>query len=433
MDDKRNITINVPVLARVEGEGALDLVARNGQIEKLNLHIYEPPRLFEKLLEGRIYSDVPDAVARICGICPVAYQMSAVQALESIFSIQISPWTQSMRRVMYCGEWIQSHALHIHLLAAPDFFGCDSAISLSQQFPNEVKRGLKLQSLGNKLIALFGGRSVHPVGVKVGGFFHAPDIQTVANLRSELVAALDDAKELVVWSAGIEFPQDEQQFISVALQHESEYAMYEGRLVSSEGMSIEIADYQQHFKEFQQPHSTALHSLLNNRPYMVGPLARVNLNQEKLHPKVLSLLDTIAIKFPSGNMFHSMVARAIEIYHAVHTAIDLLENYTVPEASSVAFDTKAGTGYGCSEAPRGILWHSYTANESGHIQQATIVPPTSQNQARIEQDLQAAINHFGLHHSDDEIRLRAESVIRNYDPCISCSTHFLKLNIERKE
>lgn len=433
MDDKRNISINVPVLARVEGEGALDLVAKNGQIEKLNLHIYEPPRLFEKLLEGRLYSDVPDSVARICGICPVAYQMSAVQALENIFKVQVSHWTQTMRRVMYCGEWIQSHALHIHLLAAPDFFGCDSVISLSQQFPGEVKRGLKLQSLGNKLIALFGGRSVHPVGVNVGGFFHAPDIQTVARLRSELIAAVDDAKDLVIWTAGIAFPDHEQEFTSVALQNDSEYAIYEGQLVSSEGLSIGIEEYQQHFREFQQPHSTALHSLLEGKPYLVGPLARVNLNLEKLNPNVTDLLDTISVKFPSRNMFHSMIARAIEIYHALLTAIDLLEDYQVPDAVSETYDIKAGTGYGCSEAPRGILWHSYTTNDTGHIEQATIIPPTSQNQARIEQDLRVAINHFGLHRSDDELRLRAESIIRNYDPCISCATHFLRLNIERNE
>jgi len=433
MDDKRNITINVPVLARVEGEGALDLLARNGQIEKLNLHIYEPPRLFEKLLEGRPHSDVPDTVARICGICPVAYQMSAVQALESIFKVQVSPWSQAMRRVMYCGEWIQSHALHIHLLAAPDFFGCDSAISLAQQFPNEVKRGLKLQSLGNKLIALFGGRSVHPVGIKVGGFYYAPDTKVVAELTQELKAALDDARELVAWTARINVPQDEQLFTSVALQHDHEYAIYEGRLVSNDGLRINIDEYQQHFKESQQPHSTALHSLLDGKPYLVGPLARINLNHEKLHSQVQEVLNSIKINFPSQNMFHSMAARAIEIYHALLTAIDLLKDYQLPEQASVTYEQNSGTGYGCSEAPRGLLWHSYTTNDTGNIQQAIIVPPTSQNQARIEQDLREAINRYGLQHSDDELRLRAESIIRNYDPCISCATHFLKFKIERSE
>jgi len=430
MDDKRNITINVPVLARVEGEGALDLVARNGQIEKVNLHIYEPPRLFEKLLEGRSYVDVPDAVARICGICPVAYQISAVQALESIFKVQITPWAQAMRRVMYCGEWIQSHALHIHLLAAPDFFGCDSAITLSQQFPEEVKRGLRLQSLGNRLIALFGGRSVHPVGLKVGGFFHAPDRLTVSNLRDELIAALGDARDLVLWTAAIDLPDDQQVFTSVALRHENEYGIYSGRLVSSDGLSMEIDEYQKHFKEFQQPHSTALHSLLDGKPYLVGPLARINLNHEQLHPQAKEILESISIHFPSQNMFHSMVARAIEIYHALLTAIDLLEDYQIPDKTSEDFQAGSGTGYGCSEAPRGVLWHRYETDDAGQITHATIVPPTSQNQARIEQDLRTAINHYGLHHSDDELRLRAESIIRNYDPCISCATHFLRFNVE---
>jgi len=432
MTDKRDISINVPVLARVEGEGALELTARDGHINDLKLRIFEPPRLFEKFLEGHNFSEVPDMVARICGICPVAYQMSAVQAIENIFATPISDWVSRMRRVMYCGEWIQSHALHIHLLAAPDFLGYSNAIEMAKDHGDIVRRGLYLQSLGNNLIALLGGRSVHPVGVCAGGFHHAPPVAAVTTLREQLEAALPQAEALVKWTASLGLPDDEQDFVSVALRHDSEYPLYSGRLVSSDGLDIGIDDYEQHFKEFQQPHSTSFHSLLHDKPYLVGPLARINLNFDRLPKTIQALAEAIGITFPSRNMFHSIVARAIELYYAIDEAVRLLADYALPEQNAEFIEPKAGTGYGCSEAPRGILWHRYQLDEDGMVLNANIIPPTSQNQARIEQDLRTSLEAYGLQHSDEELRLRGETVIRNYDPCISCSTHFLKIKVNRE-
>ena len=432
MDEQRDIRINVPVLARVEGEGALELEARAGRIEELKLRIFEPPRLFEKFLEEHHYSEVPDMVARICGICPVAYQMSAVQAMENIFATPVSDWVANMRRAMYCGEWLQSHALHIHLLAAPDFLGFNSAIEMAQDHPQIVQRGLHLQGLGNKLIRLFGGRSVHPVGVCVGGFHHAPAPAAVAALREELEAALPLAGELVRWTAELDLPDDQQTFVSVALRHDSEYPMYSGRLVSDAGLDISIEEFEQHFKELQVPHSTAFHALLDDKPYLVGPLARLNLNRDRLSDRLQELIEQSGLRFPTRNMFHSIVARAIEIYQAIEEAVRLLADYQVPPQSAEFIEPRAGSGYGCSEAPRGILWHRYDLNEEGRVSKANIVPPTSQNQARIEEDLRQSLEAYGLNNSDDDLRLRAESVIRNYDPCISCSTHFLKLWVNRQ-
>jgi sulfhydrogenase subunit alpha len=430
--DKRTININVPVLARVEGEGALELKIRGQHIDELRLRIYEPPRYFEKLLEGRNYYDIPDAVARICGICPVAYQMSAVQAIESIFQTETSPWTRAMRRVMYCGEWIQSHSLHIHMLAAPDFLGFNSIIEMAEHHAAEVRRGLMLQTLGNDLITLFGGRSVHPVGVCTGGFYKAPSTGSVRQILARLQAAVPDAEALVGWTASLDLPDIEQDFVCVALSHETQYPFNEGRIVSDHGLDIGIEEYEAHFRESQVPHSTALHSLLHDRPYLLGPLARINLNRDRLPDAVSSVMDATGIRFPSRNMFHSIVTRAVEIHLAIVEAVSLLENYTGEKSDNVEVSPVAGTGFGCTEAPRGLLWHRYELDDDGRVKRARIVPPTSQNQARIEEDLRRSLEQFGLQRDEASLRLHAEKVIRNYDPCISCATHFLRLDVERR-
>lgn len=432
MSEERRIAINVPALARVEGEGALDVVIEDGRLADLALRIYEPPRLFEKLLEGREHHEVPDMVARICGICPVAYQMSAVQALEAILGLAPGPWVRAMRRVFYCGEWIESHSLHIHLLAAPDFLGCDDVTALAKRYPNEVRRGLHLQALGNELIKLFGARSVHPVGARVGGFYHAPSFATVSALCDKLRAALPEAAELVRWTARLPLPASDEDFTCVALRHPAEYPMNAGRIVSSRGLDIGSEEFDAHFLEHQDPRSTALHCLLHGKTYLVGPLARLNLNRDRLPPAVCELLAETGIAWPSRNMFHSIVARAVEVYFALGEALRQLEAYFLPETPYTTVTPRAGVGYGCTEAPRGLLWHRYELDAAGQVVSARIVPPTSQNQARIEQDLRQTLLTLGLERPTEELRLRCEQVIRNYDPCISCATHFLDLRLRRR-
>jgi len=427
----KTIKINVPVLARVEGEGALDLTIENKQITDLRLRIYEPPRYFEKFLEGRNYYDVPDTVARICGICPVAYQMSATHAIESIFGIVITPWIRAMRRLFYCGEWLQSHSLHIHLLAAPDFLGFKSAIEMSSQYANEVRRGLKLQALGNDLVALFGARSVHPVGVKIGGFSKAPAQKDINSILQRVTDAKQDAVDLIQWLDTLDLPEDNQEFVSVALHHDDEYPFNEGRLISDNGLNIAISEFEKHFKEMHVDHSTALHCLLDGKPYLVGPLARLNLNADQLPDEVKAVIQKLKVQFPSKNMFHSIIARAIEIYFSLLEAEKLLTNYEPTDQSYITFKPKPGIGFGCTEAPRGILWHRFEMDDKGCVTKAIIVPPTSQNQPRIEQDLKDSLINFGLNNTKDQLQLHAEKVIRNYDPCISCATHFLDLNLVR--
>ncbi len=432
MADQRFMHLEVPILARVEGEGALDLVIRDQQIESLALRIYEPPRYFEKFLEGRSVDELPEMVARICGICPVAYQMSAVRAVESLFEGEVTPWVEQMCRLFYCGEWIQSHSLHIHLLAAPDFLGHSNAIAMAAEHPEEVKRGLRLQGLGNKIIALLGGRSVHPVGARVGGFHHAPSVDAVNALLIEAEQALEDAEALLRWLVTIELPQQQQEFTSVALREEGAYPMMGERLVSDQELDLPISDFETRFAEQQVPYSTALHALLDGKPYLVGPLARINLHYDRLLPAVRTLCDELEVTFPSRNMFDSLLARGVELLQAIHETVALLKQYQIPEQSWTSFSPKAGVAYGATCAPRGLLWHRYQFDEAGKVVSARIVPPTSQNQARIEQDLHQVLTGFGLDREEEEIKFLGEQVIRNYDPCISCATHFLDLRLKRR-
>jgi sulfhydrogenase subunit alpha len=430
-EQRKTVSIHVPVLARVEGEGALHLRIQDGSIEELKLQIYEPPRFFEKFLEGRSFHEVPDMVARICGICPVAYQITAAQTLEKLFGVEPSDQIKAMRRAMYCGEWIQSHALHIHLLAAPDFFGFDSAIAMARDHPDVVRRGLALQAVGNALMDLFGARSVHPVGVKVGGLHHAPSRDQVARMLEQIDEALPLADQLVRWAAGIVMPAGDQVFTSVAVSDNSQYAIENGFIASSQGMSIPAEEFERHFVEHQVPHSTAFFSELDGKPYLVGPLARLNLNGARLPDTIRKLMAATGLRLPIGNMFMSLAARAVEIRYALGEARRLLEHYERPSHPAVDVKPKAGVAMGCTEAPRGLLWHCYETDAEGRIVSARIIPPTSQNQGRIEEDLQKSLTAFGLDREDSALRLHCEKVIRNYDPCISCATHFLRLDVER--
>lgn len=427
----KNISINVPILARVEGEGALELHIRNRKIKTLKLKIYEPPRLFEQFLEGRSYTDVLDFVARICGICPVAYQMSSAQAIEHCFGIQPTPWVRTVRRLFYCGEWLESHSMHIHFLALPDFLGFKSVPEMAKVYPDEVRRGMRLQALGNDLIKLLGGRSVHPVGACVGGFYKAPDCSAINIMLDKVKARLDDCEALIRWIAGLSLPDNSHEFTSVSLYHPTEYPINEGRLVSDHGLNISIEEFDTYFKESQVPYSNALHCLLQGKPYLVGPLARLNNCFGHLPVPIHLLLHDLKINVPSRNMYHSIIARAVEIYYAVLESIRILEQYKVPNQSHPEVAPHAGVGFGCTEAPRGMLWQRYEFDDEGLVTSARIVPPTSQNQARIEEDLRISLSQFGLDKDEDILRSYSEMIIRNYDPCISCSTHFLKIKVNR--
>ncbi len=416
-------------MARVEGEGALHVTVRDHEVQDVQLRIFEPPRFFEAFLKGRHFREVPDIVARICGICPVAYQMSAVHALESIFDIEIPQAIRILRRLLYCGEWIESHTLHIYMLHAPDFLGYASGIDMSKDHPDIVKRGLRLKKVGNQLLTILGGRSVHPVSVKVGGFSRVPLKRELATLKDDLIWARDAAAETVRWVAGFEFKDPEQDYTFVALQSATEYPMNEGLVASNRGLEIPVVDFEQHFQEGQVPYSNALHCLLNGQSYLTGPLARLHLNYERLSPLVKKVLSSTGFSLPFHRVSQGIIARSLEVLHAVDEALCIIEQYEPPKAPAVTVNSQAGTGTAATEAPRGLLYHRYQVNAGGTIQKAKIVPPTSQNQRRIEEDLRTFLPHV-LDRPDEEVALQCEQIVRSYDPCISCATHFLKLHIK---
>jgi sulfhydrogenase subunit alpha len=424
-------TIRVEQLARVEGEVALHLTVVKGSVVDLRLQIFEPPRFFEAFLRGRHADEVADIVARICGICPVAYQMSALHALERIFHVQVDPAVRALRRLFYCGEWIESHALHVHMLAAPDFLGCDDAIALASRDRAAVERGLRLKKAGNAIIALLGGRSVHPVGACIGGFSRVPRPHELAGLREQLARAVEDAVDSVRWVSRFDLPDRSADIEFVALHHPAEYPMNEGRLISSKGIDCAAEQFDDVFAEHQVPHSNALHAAVKGRgPYFLGPLARVNLNFDQLGAFVTGVARDTAISFPSSNPYVSIVARSLEILYAIEEALGIIDRYEMPSAPPV-HAACAGVGHAVTEAPRGSLYHRYETDEDGLLRSARIVPPTSQNQAQIEADLRVLAPEL-LRRSHKSATRLCEAAIRNYDPCISCATHFLRLEIDRQ-
>jgi len=424
-------TIKVNTLARVEGEGSLYVRFSGSHVSDVKLKIPEPPRLFEGILEGRSYEEVPDIVARICGICPVAHQMSAVNALEQALGIAVNPSVRALRRLFYCGEWIESHALHIYLLHAPDYLGYEDVILLARDHKPRVEAGLRLKRIGNDLMTLLGGREIHPVSLCVGGFYKVPPAAELKKMLGPLEEARDLAVETARFVSRFDIPDFTQPYEFVALAHDEEYAIHEGRVVSSRGLNIAVDQYLDHFVERQVSHSHALHSSIRGRgSYLVGPLARFNLNFARLPEGVRNLAAEVGVTPDCTNPFQGIVIRALETVFACEESIRLIEEYEPPPAPRVGVRPHAGVGQGCSEAPRGLLYHRYELDEKGLIRTARIVPPTAQSLKRMEEDLYFLVGEMaGL--PTPELTHRCEQAIRNYDPCISCATHFLQVTVER--
>ncbi|MFI5261773.1 MAG: Ni/Fe hydrogenase subunit alpha [Candidatus Limnocylindrales bacterium] len=429
----REYRFDTEELTRVEGEGSLRLRMRGDEVLESRLEIFEAPRYFEQIVVGRTPDEVIDIVARICGICPVAYQMTAVHAFESLVGVAIDPGVRALRRLFYCGEWLESHALHVYLLHAPDFLGYDSAVAMARDHRDLVERALRLRRAGDGLIAAIGGRPIHPVSVRVGGFSHVPRRSELRALRPILETALADALATVRWASALEPPPMTREPRLVALRHEHEYPMNDGRIVSDDGVDLAPGDWLDAFEEFQVPGSNALHARSREPglPYLLGPTARIALAHRQLHPAAAAALDVTGLAAEiRTNVFRSIVARAVELVHAAAEALDTIEAYVPPSVPLAAWEPRAGVAAWATEAPRGLLFHRYELDERGRVTAAQIVPPTSQNQGAIEADLRIfAPAIVDLSHA--EATRRFEQLIRSYDPCISCATHFLDLRVER--
>ncbi|GAA1762626.1 Ni/Fe hydrogenase subunit alpha [Luedemannella helvata] len=431
MSHRSDRTLDVRSLARVEGEGAMHVRVRDGRVESVRLEIYEPPRFFEAFLRGRAYTEPPDITARICGICPVAYQMSACHAVEDACGVTVDGPIADLRRLLYCGEWIESHALHIYLLHAPDFLGYPGAVELAQRHPEVVARGLALKKAGNDVMELIGGRAIHPVNVRVGGFYRAPTRAELSTLVDPLRAALDRALDTARWVASFEFPEFHHEHEMLALTDPDRYAIENGTVVTTGGLAFEVGDFEKHVVEEQAPYSTALHARLAGRGhYLTGPAARYTLNRHLLSPLALEVAAAIGLGERCDNPYRSVLVRSVEVVYAVEEALRLIEAYEPPPRPYVEVSPRAGIGRGATEAPRGTLFHRYALDADGLIVSARIVPPTAQNQASIEDDLRRFVADR-LDLDDHRLTHACEQAIRNYDPCISCATHFLDLTVER--
>ncbi len=426
---RRDRTVSAEGVARVEGEGSLRVVVHDGVVSEVSLDIFEPPRYFEAMLVGRHFSEAPDITARICGICPVAYQMSACAAMEDALGIVVSDRVRLLRRLLYCGEWIQSHALHVYLLHAPDFLGCEDAVELAERDPSVIERGLALKRTGNLIMETVGGRAVHPVNVRVGGFYSAPESAAISALTDPLQRARDAALATVRWVSAFDFPDVIGAYRFVALRQQGRYAIDGGRPASSDGLDVTPAQFAMLSVEEHVERSTALQARLDGRSYLTGPLARYALNASLLPELVREAAREAGLGETCLNPFQSIVVRALELVFACDEALRLIAQYEPPAPPAEPVVARAGVGTGVTEAPRGLLLHQYEVDADGTIVRARIMPPTSQNQLTIEEDLRRVVEG-GLDLSDDDLQWRCEQAVRNHDPCISCAAHFLDLEVE---
>jgi sulfhydrogenase subunit alpha len=431
---RRTRTIRTDYLARVEGEGAMYVKLEGDEVVDVRLRIYEPPRFFEALLRGRAFTEAPDITSRICGICPVAYQMSAVRAMEDACGVRIDDGPiRDLRRLIYCAEWIESHSLHVYMLHAPDFLGYSGAVEMARDHREIVEQGLAMKKAGNALLAMVGGREVHPINVRVGGFYRAPTRAQLHTLREPLQRARETALQTVRWAATLTFPDVEREPELVALRDGGAYPIDRGRIVSDRGLDIDEAQFEDHLIEEHVEHSNALHARLRGRgTYLTGPLARYALASGELWPLAREAARDAGLRAPCHNPFKSILVRGVELVQACDEALAMIEGYEQPDAPAVEVQPRRAVGHGATEAPRGLLYHRYEIDDDGTILDAKIVPPTSQNQLAIEEDLRAVVE-ANLDLPDDRLALRCEQAIRNHDPCISCATHFLELTVDRSK
>lgn len=431
--------IKVDALARVEGEGALTIRIKDDKITELKFRIFEPPRFFEAFLRGRDFREVPDITARICGICPMAYNMGASQALENALGVKVTGPLRDLRRMIYCGEWIESHVLHAAMLHAPDFLGLPDAIQIAATNPDLVKKALRLKKLGNSLLEVAGGgRAIHPVNLKVGGFYKAPSRDAVRALIPELEWGIEASIDLTKAFAGFDFPDYDFDYTCVSMRHPDEYAITEGDIVSNRGLEIGLDEFLDHFAEDHVAHSNALRGRMGKgsaeyggEAYYVGPIARYNNNYSQLSALAKRTAKAAGLGTKVTNPFKSILVRMIETLYACEEALRIAKAYDKPDQSCIDVTAKKSSGVGCTEAPRGICFHAYSMDKNGLITKATIMPPTAQNQRQIERDLWGVVER-NLDLDTEALTWRCEQTVRNYDPCISCATHFIKMDLIRE-
>ena len=419
--------IDVHHVTRVEGHGNIVVDTENGEIKTCRFEVVEAPRFFEAFVRGRPYYELSHITSRICGICSVGHGTTSVRATEKALGVEPSEQTVLLRRLNLHGEIIDSHVLHTYYLVAPDFLGVGSVIPLVETHRDVVERALRIKKLSGDLCAMIGGRHTHACAMAVGGFTHLPTEAQLRDMRARLVDARADMDETIALFASLPWPEFERETEYVSLKKDDEYAFIGDTIVSSDGFSYAVEDYRKVTNETCVPFSTAKWTHHNRESYMVGALARFNNNFDQLHPRAKEAAAKLGLKPMVTNTFLNTAAQAVEMVHCVEDSIliidELLARGVQPEKPPVV-DVKAGEGVGSCDVPRGILFHNYVYDENGICTEANCIIPTNQNYANLNADMNALLPEI-LDRPQDEIRHMLEMLVRAYDPCISCSTHFL--------
>jgi sulfhydrogenase subunit alpha len=428
------VNVNVHHLTRVEGHGNIVVDVKNGEVLRCEWQVVEAPRFFEAMLRGRPYYEASHITSRICGICSVGHATASLRATETALGlrpgVEVSEQTELLRKLMFHGEIIDSHVLHVYMLVAPDFFGVGSVLPLAASHPEVVLRALRIKKLSGDLCAMIGGRHTHPVAMTVGGFTYLPAPRDLEAMRQRLVAARQDMDETMALLKTLPWPQFERETEYVSLQKEDEYAFIDGRVATTDGFSYDLADYRRVTNEYMVPQSTAKHAKHNRGSYMVGALARFNNNYGQLHPRAKAAAAELGMVPIVTNPFLNSGAQAIEMVHCIEDSIQIIDKLLdrgLKEEPRYQFQGKGGEGVGSCDVPRGILFHNYVIDDEGLIQGANCVIPTNQNHANIQLDMEALVPTI-LDRSQEEITLMLEMLVRAYDPCISCSTHLVQVD-----
>ena len=430
-----NINVEIAPLSRVEGHGDLVLNVKDKKVEKLIFRIPESPRFFEAMLEGKNWDKPSHITSRICGICSVAHTYASIRATESALGVVPNDMILKLRKLIMHHEIVQSNALHVFFLAAPDFLGVGSVIPLVETHPAVVDIALRVKKLANDMVRMIGGRAVHPIRTVVGGFTKIPSEEEMLQMKEMLKAAYPDLEAALGVLKTLDLPAFERETEYVALSNPVDYAHYDGNIKSTDGWEIDPMDYLDKIKEKVVEHSTAKHCWAERDSFMVGALSRFNINYEQLSDNAKRYADEFGLKAPSYNTYMNNIAQFVEIVHSVDDSImlidELLEEGMDEDKAMVEVKPKAGRGVGAVEAPRGLLIHDYTYNDDGKIEKANLIIPTGMNYGNMERDMNAIVPGI-IDKSEDEIRLACEMMIRAYDPCISCSTHFLNVKLVNK-
>jgi sulfhydrogenase subunit alpha len=426
-------TIKVEHLARVEGHGGITVDMAGDTVDAVRFDIFEGARLLEVLLKGKVYTDVAPTISRICSICSAAHTVTSLMATEDAFGVEVTPQTRDLRDLLFRGENIESHALHLFLLAAPDYLGYPSAIAMAADHVDRVGLGLRLKQLGNLIQEMIGGREIHPVNCVPGGFGSLPTPAALADLHRALQQGMADARAAVDFVAGLpaaDFCLDD--IVVAALAGSAEFGYHEGDTIVVDGGTdhsvIPAADYRTLTNERTMPHSHAKHSLVDGRPFMVGALARLAMRREKLLPEAAAALERLGLEFPARNPMDNNKAQAVELVHDIEFALNIVQRLLdagVRPERPVPVRPRAGTGTAVTEAPRGLLVHSYTYDHAGRITAADVITPTAMNAASIERHFRMAVEQ-SPEKDDDTLKRKLEMIARAYDPCISCSVHLIR-------